>query len=80
MKTIKVKRRHQFVDDPDMRDPLTGKQWCMCGMPAGAGSVDASTSRSTWLRTGSANGAALSLTRAGTPTMWIRIRPADPQT
>jgi len=33
MKTIKVKRRHQFVDDPDMRDPLTGKQWCMCGMP-----------------------------------------------
>jgi len=35
MKTIKVKRRHQFVDDPDMRDPLFGVQWCMCGLAAG---------------------------------------------
>lgn len=35
MNSIRAKRRHQFVDDPDMRDPLTGAQWCMCGMPAG---------------------------------------------
>lgn len=34
MKTIKVKRRHAFVDDPPMRDPRTGQQWCPCGLPA----------------------------------------------
>lgn len=34
MKTVKVKRRHQFVDDPDMKDPRTGAQWCLCGLPA----------------------------------------------
>ena len=27
-------RRHHFVDDPAMKDPGTGAQWCMCGLPA----------------------------------------------
>lgn len=34
MKVMKVKRRHVFVDDPPMRDPRTGQQWCLCGLPA----------------------------------------------
>lgn len=34
MRPVKGTRRpHQFVDDPDMRDPATGAQWCMCGLP-----------------------------------------------
>ena len=33
MKTIRVKRRHMFVDDPAMQDPRTGMQWCLCGLP-----------------------------------------------
>lgn len=27
-------RRHAFVDDPEMRDPATRQQWCLCGLPA----------------------------------------------
>jgi len=27
-------RRHQFVDDPELRDERTGEQWCLCGLPA----------------------------------------------
>ena len=34
MNTIKVKRRHVFVEDPVMQDPRTGAQWCLCGLPA----------------------------------------------
>ena len=26
-------RKHVFVDDPAMRDPRTGAQWCLCGLP-----------------------------------------------
>lgn len=26
-------RRHVFVDDPQMRDPRTGQQFCLCGLP-----------------------------------------------
>ena len=33
MKTTKPQRHHPFRDDPEMRDPVTGAQWCMCGMP-----------------------------------------------
>ena len=31
---IRTTRRHPFVDDPEMRDPRTGEQWCLCGLPA----------------------------------------------
>ncbi len=31
---VKTKRRHQFVDDMEMRDPRTGTQVCQCGLPA----------------------------------------------
>jgi hypothetical protein len=34
MRTIKVGRKHVFVDDPPARDPRTGQQWCLCGLPA----------------------------------------------
>ena len=34
VKTIKVGRRHVFVEDPPTRDPRTGQQWCLCGLPA----------------------------------------------
>jgi len=27
-------RKHVFVDNPPMRDPRTGQQWCLCGLPA----------------------------------------------
>lgn len=27
-------RRHPFVEDPPTRDPRTGQQWCLCGLPA----------------------------------------------
>lgn len=32
MKTMQ--RRHMYVDDPPMRDPRTGAQYCLCGLPA----------------------------------------------
>lgn len=31
---MKTKRRHVFVEDPDARDPRTGQQWCVCGLPS----------------------------------------------
>ena len=31
---MKTKRRHVFAEDPDARDPRTGQQWCMCGLPS----------------------------------------------
>lgn len=34
MNRIRVGRRHQFVDDPAMRDPRTGMQFCWCGLPS----------------------------------------------
>lgn len=34
MTTIKARRRHMFAEDPDLTDPLTGTQWCLCGRPA----------------------------------------------
>lgn len=34
MKTMKVKNRHHFAEDPAMRDGRTGQQWCLCGLPA----------------------------------------------
>ena len=34
MKTIRVKRRHMFIDDPAMQDPRTRMQVCLCGLPA----------------------------------------------
>lgn len=34
MNTMKVKNRHQFAEDPAMRDARTGQQWCVCGLPA----------------------------------------------
>jgi hypothetical protein len=35
VKTIRVGRRHQFVEDPAMQDPRTRAQWCLCGLPVG---------------------------------------------
>jgi hypothetical protein len=34
MRTIKVGRKHVFIDDPAVQDPRTGQQWCLCGLPA----------------------------------------------
>lgn len=30
----KTARTHHFQEDVDLADPLTGEQWCMCGLPA----------------------------------------------
>lgn len=34
MKTVRPKKRHQFVEDVEMRDPRNNQQWCLCGLPA----------------------------------------------